>query len=161
MNTSTYTVTGMTCGHCVGAVTQELSGLPGVTDVTIDLVPEGLSTVTVSSAGPLAEDAVRAAVDISDAPSVVRFPKGSVADPVVAVRTSGTVDVLAEPDDAAIALLLRDHLLDHYAFHGEERGVLSARKHVGWYLAQRAGARECTNMRRVGTDVARRQAGHE
>jgi copper chaperone CopZ len=63
MNTSTYTVTGMTCGHCVGAVTQEVSGLPGVTDVTIDLVPEGLSTVTVSSAGPLAEDAVRAAVD--------------------------------------------------------------------------------------------------
>ncbi|MGB7980350.1 MAG: heavy-metal-associated domain-containing protein [Candidatus Nanopelagicales bacterium] len=63
MNTSTYSVTGMTCGHCVAAVTQELSGLPGVTEVAIDLVPEGLSTVTVSSAGPLAEDAVRAAVD--------------------------------------------------------------------------------------------------
>lgn len=63
MTTSTYTVTGMTCGHCVAAVTQELSGLPGVTEVAIDLVPEGLSTVTVSSAGPLAGDAVRAAVD--------------------------------------------------------------------------------------------------
>jgi copper chaperone len=63
MTTTTYTVTGMTCEHCVGAVTQELSGLTGVTEVAIDLVPEGLSTVTVSSAGPLAEDAVRAAVD--------------------------------------------------------------------------------------------------
>ena len=63
MNTSTYSVTGMTCGPCVAAVTQELSGLPGVTEVAIELVPEGLSMVTVSSAGPLAEDAVRAAVD--------------------------------------------------------------------------------------------------
>ena len=63
MTTTTYTVTGMTCGHCVGAVTKELSGLPGVTEVAIDLVPEGLSTVTVSSEEPLAEDAVRAAVD--------------------------------------------------------------------------------------------------
>jgi copper chaperone CopZ len=63
MTTTTYTVTGMTCGHCVGAVTQELSGLPGVTEVAIDLVPEGGSMVTVSSVEPLAEDAVRAAVD--------------------------------------------------------------------------------------------------
>ena len=63
MTTTTYTVTGMTCGHCVGAVTEELSGLPGVTEVSIDLVPDGGSTVTVSSEEPLAEDAVRAAVD--------------------------------------------------------------------------------------------------
>lgn len=63
MTTTTYTVTGMTCGHCVGAVTKELSGLPGVTEVAIDLVPEGLSTVTVASEEPLAEDAVRAAID--------------------------------------------------------------------------------------------------
>ena len=49
MTTTTYTVTGMTCGHCVGAVTKELSGLPGVTEVAIDLVPDGGSTVTVSS----------------------------------------------------------------------------------------------------------------
>ncbi len=33
-----------------------------------------------------------------------------------------------------ISILLREHLLDHYAFHGEERGVRTARKHVGWYL---------------------------
>ncbi len=52
-----------------------------------------------------------------------------------------TGELLAEPDDAAIAALLREHLLDHYAFHGEERGVRSARKHVGWYLSDRPGAR--------------------
>lgn len=63
MTTTTYTVTGMTCGHCVGAVTKELSGLPGVIEVAIDLVPDGGSAVTVSSEEPLAEDAVRAAVD--------------------------------------------------------------------------------------------------
>ena len=36
----------------------------------------------------------------------MRFPKGPVGDPVVAVRTSGTVDVLAEPDDGDVDLLL-------------------------------------------------------
>ncbi|MEV8509941.1 heavy-metal-associated domain-containing protein [Actinoplanes sp. NPDC051475] len=58
--TATYTVTGMTCGHCVQAVTGELKQLPGVDDVQIDL-PTG--AVTVTSAGPLPDDAVRAAVD--------------------------------------------------------------------------------------------------
>ncbi len=52
-----------------------------------------------------------------------------------------TGELLAEPDDAAIAALLREHLLDHYAFHGEERGVRSARRHLGWYLSGRPGAR--------------------
>jgi copper chaperone len=58
--TSTYTVVGMTCGHCVQAVTGELSALPGVDDVQVDL---GTGAVTVTSAAPLAEDEVRAAVD--------------------------------------------------------------------------------------------------
>jgi copper chaperone CopZ len=58
--TSTYTVTGMTCGHCVQAVTGELSGLPGVDAVQIDLAT---GAVTVTSAAPLADDAIRAAVD--------------------------------------------------------------------------------------------------
>ena len=35
--TSTYTVTGMTCGHCVSAVTSELAALDGVADVQVDL----------------------------------------------------------------------------------------------------------------------------
>ncbi|RPH58059.1 MAG: tRNA dihydrouridine synthase DusB, partial [Burkholderiales bacterium] len=50
------------------------------------------------------------------------------------VHFLATGELLAEPDDAEIAALLRDHLLDHYAFHGERAGVRSARKHVGWYL---------------------------
>jgi len=58
--TSTYTVTGMTCAHCVQAVTGELSTLPGVADVQVDL---GSGAVTVTSAAPLAADDVRAAVD--------------------------------------------------------------------------------------------------
>ncbi|MCY1137739.1 cation transporter [Actinoplanes sp. Pm04-4] len=58
--TSTYTVTGMTCGHCVQAVTGELSALPGVGDVQVDLAS---GAVTVTSEAPLTDDAVRAAVD--------------------------------------------------------------------------------------------------
>ena len=58
--TSIYTVTGMTCEHCVRAVTEELSGLPGVAGVDVDL---GTGAVTVTSAAPLPDDAVRAAVD--------------------------------------------------------------------------------------------------
>lgn len=37
MTTTTYTVTGMTCGHCVNAVTEEVSALEGVTDVNVQL----------------------------------------------------------------------------------------------------------------------------
>ena len=50
--------------------------------------------------------ALRAAVDISDAPSVIRFPKGSAGDPIDAVRSVGRVDVLAEPDADDVDLLL-------------------------------------------------------
>ena len=57
---SQYTVTGMTCGHCVAAVSAELGTLPGVRDVKVDL-ESGL--VTVASDQPLDREAVRAAVD--------------------------------------------------------------------------------------------------
>lgn len=60
---TTYDVTGMTCGHCVAAVTDEVGALPGVTDVSIELRPGTTSQVTVISDEPLAVDAVRAAVD--------------------------------------------------------------------------------------------------
>jgi copper chaperone len=63
MTTTTYAVTGMSCEHCVQAVTSELSGLGGVSAVTVDLVPGGSSRVTVASAGPLPPDAVAAALD--------------------------------------------------------------------------------------------------
>jgi copper chaperone CopZ len=58
--TSTYTVSGMTCSHCVQAVTVELSALPGVADVRVDLTS---GAVTVTSEAPLTDDQVRAAVD--------------------------------------------------------------------------------------------------
>ena len=52
MASATYRVTGMTCGHCVRAVSAELTGLGGVTGVSIDLVPGGTSAVTVTSEAP-------------------------------------------------------------------------------------------------------------
>lgn len=61
--TTTYGVTAMTCGHCVSAVTEELSNLAGVTEVTVDLNAGGISPVTVTSDAPLDEAQVRAAVD--------------------------------------------------------------------------------------------------
>lgn len=60
MQTKTYTVTGMTCGHCVNAVSTEVGQLPGVTGVQVDLAG---GTVTVTSEQPLDDAAVRAAVD--------------------------------------------------------------------------------------------------
>lgn len=61
--TTSYPVTGMTCGHCVGAVTGELIALPGVTAVNVDLVAGGTSTVTITSDTPIGEDQVAAALD--------------------------------------------------------------------------------------------------
>ena len=63
MTTHTYSVTGMTCGHCADAVTSELTELDEVTDVRVDLVPGGTSTVTVTSDAPLNEARVAAALD--------------------------------------------------------------------------------------------------
>jgi copper chaperone len=63
MTTTAYKVTGMTCEHCVNAVSAELGDLDGVSGVSVDLVPEGTSLVTVTSAAPLDGDAVRAALD--------------------------------------------------------------------------------------------------
>jgi copper chaperone len=63
MITTAYKVTGMTCEHCVNAVSSELNSLGGVSAVTVDLVPGGVSLVTVTSAAALADDAVSAALD--------------------------------------------------------------------------------------------------
>jgi len=63
MTTQTYSVTGMTCGHCAGAVTSELKAVDGVHDVEVDLVAGGTSKVTVTSDAPLDESTVAAALD--------------------------------------------------------------------------------------------------
>jgi copper chaperone CopZ len=60
MSTETYTVTGMTCEHCVRSVTEEVSELPGVRDVQVDLASGQL---TVTSEPALGEPAVRTAVE--------------------------------------------------------------------------------------------------
>ena len=58
--TATYTVAGMTCGHCVNAVSTELSGIDGVTDVSVDL---DTGRATVTSNEPLDRSTVAAAID--------------------------------------------------------------------------------------------------
>ncbi|ADD45510.1 heavy-metal-associated domain-containing protein [Stackebrandtia nassauensis] len=60
MTTQTYTVTGMTCQHCVNAVTEELSGIEGVTGVDVDLTS---GRVTVTSQSAVDDKSVAEAVD--------------------------------------------------------------------------------------------------
>lgn len=57
---ATFTISGMTCGHCVAAVTEELAKLDGVTAVDVDLES---GVATLQSAAPLDAAAVAAAVD--------------------------------------------------------------------------------------------------
>ena len=63
MTSATYQVTGLTCEHCVRAVTSEVKSLKGVNDVTVDLAPGGRSAVTVTSEAPLPVLALAAALD--------------------------------------------------------------------------------------------------
>ncbi|MBE8523147.1 heavy-metal-associated domain-containing protein [Amycolatopsis sp. H6(2020)] len=60
MITSSYTVTGMTCSHCVASVGEEVGAIEGVTGVAVDL-PTG--AVTVTSDRPVDDAQVRAAVE--------------------------------------------------------------------------------------------------
>lgn len=60
MSTATYTVTGMTCGHCVSSVTEEVEQIPGVTAVKVDLAT---GNVTVTSEAPLDDAQVKGAVE--------------------------------------------------------------------------------------------------
>jgi copper chaperone len=58
--TTTYTVSGMTCGHCVSSVSAEVGALPGVSKVEVDL---GTGGVQVTSDQPLDPEGIRAAVE--------------------------------------------------------------------------------------------------
>jgi copper chaperone len=62
LQTLTFLVRGMTCEHCVRTVTAELEALDTVTDVAISLVPQGDSSITVTSAAGLTAGAVRDAL---------------------------------------------------------------------------------------------------
>lgn len=57
---TTINVTGMSCGHCVNAVTEELTAIDGVSSVEVDL---STGAVTFESDRPIADDAVAAAID--------------------------------------------------------------------------------------------------
>jgi copper chaperone CopZ len=58
--TQNYTVTGMTCGHCVSSVTEEVQEIPGVENVEVVLATGSL---TVTSTDPVDDNAVKAAVE--------------------------------------------------------------------------------------------------
>ncbi|MDN5727572.1 MAG: heavy-metal-associated domain-containing protein [Propionibacteriales bacterium] len=60
MTTTDYTVSGMTCDHCVSAVTDEVSALPEVDQVTVELANGQMS---VTSSGPIALSTIASAVD--------------------------------------------------------------------------------------------------
>jgi copper ion binding protein len=60
MATSTWTVTGMTCGHCVAAVTEEVSAIEGVESVEVDLAT---GSVVVTAATDPTREQIAAAVD--------------------------------------------------------------------------------------------------
>ncbi|MCV2392891.1 heavy-metal-associated domain-containing protein [Actinotalea sp. M2MS4P-6] len=62
MSTQTVGVAGMTCHHCVMSVTEEISEIPGVTDVAVELVAGGTSQVTVTADQVVEDAAIAAAV---------------------------------------------------------------------------------------------------
>jgi copper chaperone len=62
MSETTYTVTGMTCDHCVASVTEELTEIDGVTAVAVDL-PTGAVTVTSTTDIDIDDARIRAAVE--------------------------------------------------------------------------------------------------
>ena len=63
MSTQTFSVDGMTCGHCASAVTEELEALDGVSNVQVALVAGGRSAVTVDATRELTPAEVAAALD--------------------------------------------------------------------------------------------------
>ncbi|WKN60422.1 heavy-metal-associated domain-containing protein (plasmid) [Rhodococcus opacus] len=60
MSTTTVTVSGMTCGHCVSSVREEIGSIPGVTAVDVDLAS---GRVDIDSAAPIEQSAIAQAVD--------------------------------------------------------------------------------------------------
>jgi copper chaperone len=63
MSIQTFQVDGMTCGHCVAAVTSELTAIAGDASIDIVLGEDGPSTLTITAATPLTDDQVAEALD--------------------------------------------------------------------------------------------------
>ncbi len=62
ISTTKVHVSGMTCGHCVSAVTEELESLAGVEEIDIDLNAGGVTTVTITSTQELSPSEIGEAV---------------------------------------------------------------------------------------------------
>jgi copper chaperone CopZ len=63
MTEQTFPTTGLTCGHCAQAVTDELSAIEAVRDVHVALVPGGTTSVTVRADRLLTTDEIKAALE--------------------------------------------------------------------------------------------------
>ena len=93
--------------------------------------------------------------DIDSGPKALRVLQQTGADAVMIGRAAQgrpwlaghvahfleTGETRPTPDLQSISVWLRSHLLDHYTFYGETKGVRSARKHIGWYLQGLPGVR--------------------
>lgn len=62
MNTTIVNISGMTCGHCISSVTEELESLAGVEEVDVELNAGGISTVTITSSQELSPSEIGEAV---------------------------------------------------------------------------------------------------
>ena len=62
LSTTTVKATGLTCTHCAMSVSEEVREVPGVTGVTVDVVKDGVSTVTIEHEGTLNTQAVADAI---------------------------------------------------------------------------------------------------
>lgn len=63
MSSRTFLVRGMTCAHCVSSVTEEITEVPGVLSVSVDLVIDGDSAVKVESGSEIDEALIRVAIN--------------------------------------------------------------------------------------------------
>lgn len=63
MSSQIFPITGLTCGHCVGAITSEVGAIAGVSDVKVDLVTGGTSILSVTADQSLTDAEVIAALD--------------------------------------------------------------------------------------------------
>ena len=62
MSTTTVSISGMTCGHCVDSVSEEISAIEGVQNVSVELIKGGISTATVTSEGDIDSEQIGEAV---------------------------------------------------------------------------------------------------
>jgi 1-deoxy-D-xylulose-5-phosphate synthase len=77
----------------------------GMWDMTLTSIVPGLRLAAPRD-GEQVKRQLREALDVSDAPTVLRFPKGDVAEPVAAVRSVGGIDILHETGDGAVEVLV-------------------------------------------------------